>query len=178
MSQLKKNILLALMGTIAFILMLTVSLPILPSASFLKYEPSGVVVLLSGVLFGPTGALTTCFVKDFLFFLVGAGNILGVFSDFVNTTVFAVTACLIIRKGRATYRRFIGYILAIILSTLVMIPVNLIILPLEFGITTQAVMEMMIPALLPFNLLKAVCNCLGYGLIDYPAVKAFHSQLR
>ena len=165
MSNVKKSVLIALLGALSLIIMLVVGIPLLPSASFLKYEPSGVIILIAAVLLGPLGGTTACLVKDLLFLLIGAGNIFGVCSDFINTAIYAVTAGVLLRYSRSSLHRICAYLAAAVVSTLIMVPVNLVILPLEFGMAIQAVWEMMLPAILPFNLLKAIINSLIFHII-------------
>ena len=58
--------------------------------------------------------------------------------------------------------------LGTVLATLAMIPINLVILRLELGLMPDAVMAMMLPAILPFNLLKGVLNSVIYFLAGRP----------
>ena len=89
---LKKKILLALFGTLAFLIMRILEIPIIPFAAYLKYEPSGAFILTAGLLFGPAGALWACMIQSFLFFLLGGGNIFGVASDLISTVALACPA--------------------------------------------------------------------------------------
>ena len=57
---------------------------------------------------------------------------------------------------------------AALLATLAMIPINLVVLRLELGLMPDAVMAMMIPAILPFNLLKGVLNSAIYFVAGRP----------
>ena len=166
MSRVKRSVLTALLGSLSLVIMLAVGIPILPSASFLKYEPSGVIILIAAVLLGPLGGIAACLVKDFLFLLVGAGNIFGVCSDFANTAVFAATGGIFLRRSSTLKQRMWAYLTAAFASTLVMVPINLVILPLEFGLNTTAVWEMMLPAILPFNFLKAFFNITIFHFIS------------
>ena len=177
MSKVRQIVIVALLGALAFMIMLLIGLPILPGASFLKYEPSGVVILAAAFLLGPVGGAAACVVKDLLFLLLGAGNIFGVSSDFINTSVFAITAALLLRKSATLSHNIGAYTVAAIISTAVMIPANLIILPLEFGMTIESVLNMMLPAILPFNLLKAALNSIIFQILRkrlvVPSLKYF-----
>ena len=97
-SRLKKDILATLLGTLAFLIMLLVSIPVIPTATFLKYDPSGFLLLLSGALLGPACGVLSCFIKGFLYFITGAGNIFGVISDFLANIIFMIPAVLVIRR--------------------------------------------------------------------------------
>lgn len=164
-SSFQKSLYTAMLGALAFVVMLLVSIPILPSAPFLRYEPSGVVILMATVLLGPGYGAMACIVKDLLYFLVGAGNIFGVTSDFINTCCFALVAGLVLRHANGLPTQLVGYVAGVLASVLLMIPVNLVVLQLEFGMTTETILGMMIPAILPFNLIKGVCNALVYHLL-------------
>lgn len=176
MTQLKRNILAALLGAIAFVVMLLIGVPILPSASFLKYEPSGMIILTATVLLGPAGGVLACLMKDLIFLLVGAGNLFGVTSDFLNTAMFALVAGTIIRRGPTLKNYLAGYLAGVLASTLLMIPVNLVVLQMEFGMAVETIMGMMLPAILPFNLLKGLCNALVFHLAGRPLIRAVGRQ--
>ncbi|MGI6402802.1 MAG: ECF transporter S component [Oscillospiraceae bacterium] len=171
MTTLRRNTTAALFGATAFVVMFMFGIPLLPSAAFLKYEPSGMIILTSTVLLGPVGGVFACFLKDAVFMLVGGGNIFGVTSDFINTAVYALAAGMVIRRGSTLKNHLLGYLVGTLAGTLVMIPVNLVILQLEFGMTPEAIMGMMLPAILPFNVLKGLCNGLVYHLAGRPILK-------
>lgn len=171
---LKDKITAVFFGCTAFVMMLLIGLPVLPSAAFLKYEPSGAVLLLASVLLGLPGGLLACFTKDFLFLMAGAGNIFGVVSDFLATVAFVLPAGALIRNSSGLLRgRLLGYAVGIAVSTLLMIPVNLVILQMEFGMSYDKIMGMMIPAILPFNLLKGLLNVLVFQTLGQPVMKGF-----
>ena len=171
-SRLKKDILATLLGTLAFLIMLLVSIPVIPTATFLKYDPSGFLLLLSGALLGPACGVLSCFIKGFLYFITGAGNIFGVISDFLANIIFMIPAVLVIRRrGGSVKAAAAGCALGTVLATLAMIPINLVILRLELGLMPDAVMAMMLPAILPFNLLKGVLNSVIYFLAGPPLTR-------
>lgn len=177
-SALRRNILATLMGTIAFLLMLLIGLPIIPAAPFLKYDPSGFVLLMSGALLGPAAGVLACFIKGFLFFITGAGNIFGVTSDFIANIVFVAPAALLLRKQGGLKGGIAACALGTRLATLVMIPVNLVILNLEFGKLPGEVMAMMLPAILPFNLLKGLFNSVLFFIAGRPLAAALGRHSR
>jgi len=176
MTNLRRNTTAALFGAIAFVVMFVCGIPLLPNAPFLKYEPSGMMILTATVLLGPAGGVLACFLKDVMCMLIAGSNIFGVTSDFINTTVFALVAGMIIRRGAGLQNHLFGYLAGTIAGTLVMIPVNLVVLQLEFGMTPEAIMGLMLPAILPFNLLKGLCNGLLYHLAGRPISKVLKLQ--
>ena len=171
MSALRRNISAAMFGTVAFIVMLAVGVQILPAAPFLRYEPSGVMILAATVLLGPVGGLFASLVNNMLFLMTGAGNVFGVSANFINTSVYALTTGLIIRRVCTPRGHLAAYTAGTIAGTLVMIPANLVILSLQFGMTTETIMELMLPAILPFNILKGALNSLLFHLVGRSLIK-------
>ena len=168
---LKKKILLALFGTLAFLIMRILEIPIIPFAAYLKYEPSGAFILTAGLLFGPAGALWACMIKSILFFLLGGGNIFGVASDLIATVALACPAAWIGRKKDTWGSWMGGCAVGTVCSVLLMIPANYGILYLEFGMGPEAVTASMV-GIIPFNLLKGVLNSILFLLLKEPVKKA------
>ena len=55
-TPLKRMVFIALLASIAMLCMLCFGISVIPGATYLKYEPSGGVILLCGLLLGPAGA--------------------------------------------------------------------------------------------------------------------------
>lgn len=156
-TKLKTNIATALFGALALVTMVLIAIPIIPSAAYLKYEPSGAVLLMAGVLLRPRAGLAACLVKDLLYLLAMGANPFGVLGDFLCTSIFAGTGAWMLRRAQGRTQAA-GYLLvATILSMLVMIPANFPILYLEFGMSPQRVWASM-PAIIPFNFIKGILN--------------------
>ena len=73
-TPLRRRIFIALLAAIAMMLMLCFGISVIPGASYLKYEPSGGIILLCGFLLGPAGALECALVKCVLYMLVHGGS--------------------------------------------------------------------------------------------------------
>ena len=176
-SGLKRNVTIALLGALAVLTMKFLGVPIIPFASYLKYEPSGVFLLIAGYFFGPAGAFITCLLKEVLVFFMGGGNIYGIVSDFLAS---ASMACIVaaIGYGQGTKKRWIaGCVAGTIVSTLLMIPANYVILYFEFGMPASAVTASMV-GIIPFNLLKGILNALLFLLLQKPLKRAFQEVMR
>ena len=165
----------ALLAAAATLLMMTINVPIIPAASYLKSDPSGAVILLCGLLLGPTGALECALMKSLLYFLVHGGDPYGIFSDLIATLAFTVTAAW--AAGRLRQVRLSRLSLCCLAgccaATLLMIPANYGILALQFGMSPQAVTASMI-YIIPYNLLKTV----GNSVLALAVCPVVHSALR
>ncbi len=71
-------------------------LPFMPP--FLKFDPSGVPILLSSMIFGPAAAICVTFVKDIIHLLSTTTGGVGELADFLIMSSFSVAAGLVYRK--------------------------------------------------------------------------------
>ncbi len=147
---------------VAFLLMATVQIPLLPHAPFLKYDPSDAAALLGGVLYGPGTGVLVVLLKDVLFFLFRAKGPFGPIADFIAAGTFvAVTAWAYRRIPRPfPWRLLLAAAIGMGARVLVMIPANFVILYLEFGMPPARVAGLLLPAIVPFNAVKAALNAL------------------
>jgi riboflavin transporter FmnP len=156
----KKLVTMAVLAALSIVLMLFIKFPIIPAAPYLIYEPADVPILIGTFLFGPlSGLLITVVVSAIQAFATPDGNgLVGFFMHVVATGAFVITAGLIYKK----FHHMKGAIIALVAGTLamaaVMIPVNLIIQPNFFNVPIDVVKSLLIPAIIPFNLIKAGLN--------------------
>ena len=61
--KLKKAVMIAFLGTLSFLVMKFIKVPVVPFATYLKYDPSGIFALAAGFLFGPVAAVEVCLMK-------------------------------------------------------------------------------------------------------------------
>lgn len=171
-NRLSNNLITSIIGALAFIIMRIITVPLIPSAPYLKYEPSGAVLLLAATIIGPVSGIIACLIKDLLYFVMTGANIFGIISDFACTGTYVFTVALIMNsKYKIKSQVFIALILGTIISALIMIPVNYMVLFFEFGMTMDKVTAIQ-PALITFNLLKGVLNGAVYLVFIQPIGKA------
>ncbi len=138
---------------------------------FLEYDMADVPILIGVFLYGPWwGLLLTLVVCVLQGLTVSAGSgLVGVMMHFFATGGFAVVAGLIYRR-RHTFR---GALLALACGSLTMIalmvPLNLIFTGYFMGTPIDAIVALLLPAIIPFNAVKAVGNSL-ITLLLYKAV--------
>ena len=71
---------------------------------------------------------------------------------------FVVPASLIYRQGRTFPRAIIGLIASVVCAVIMAIVGNLVITPSYLGVPMDAVIAMILPILVPFNLAKGIIN--------------------
>lgn len=177
-SNLKRLVFIALLAAMAMVLMHT-GTSLIPAARYLKYEPSGAIILMCGLLLGPGAAAECAAVKFVLYFITHGGSPYGHLSDLIAMLAFACTAsALAHRFGIDSFKkRLIACVLGVLVVTLVMIPANYIILFLQYGMTPDAVSATMI-YVIPYNLLKAGLNSAIALVLYLPVFKALSKMER
>lgn len=147
----KKITTVAMLCAIAYVVMAVGRIPIV---LFLKYDPKDVVITLGGLIWGP---LTSCIVSIIVSFIemmtVSDTGII------LYLPVLLPVPQLLFTKKRHTLS---GALLGLILGSMAMVAIiilwNYLITPLYMGYPREAVAKLLLPAFLPFNLLKAGLN--------------------
>lgn len=177
MSRTEKTVRLAkmaMMAAISLVLMLLIRIPF-PPAPFLIYDPADIPIIISAFAFGPAAALGITFVVSFIqaFALAGDGFI-GFFMHMAATGSFVLVAGLLYKKHKTKKVAVIALVSGIVVMTVTMIGWNLLITPIYMGVPREAVAAMILPIVLPFNLLKAGINALVSFLVYKPIAKYLH----
>lgn len=145
--------------------------PLIPGIAWLKYDPSGIVCLIAGFIFGPMAAAVVS-VLGFLphLFMDPWGTLMGV----------AVALSLSV-PAAAVYRRRhtrAGAVLALVTGSLVALAVaiggNLVITPFYAHMTVAQVAALILPALLPFNVVKFAIH----GVVTFLVYKPVSNLVR
>jgi riboflavin transporter FmnP len=164
----------AMLAALAFVVMAAIQIPVLPQAPYLTYDPSDAVALLAGVLYGPRTGVTVVALKDLLFLVLRAHGPLGPAADFLAAATFVwVTAWTFGRLGGSFARRLAWAAASgTAARVLIMIPANFVLLWLQFGMAPAGVARLLLPAIVPFNALKAAANALLALCIAEPVTRA------
>ncbi len=137
-------------------------LPFLPGAQFLEYDPADVPILIGTFAFGPVaGLFLTLIVSVVQGITVSAGSgPWGILMHFVATGSMALVAGLIYKKHHTLKGAIAALGFGALTMTVVMIPLNLLITPIYTGASVEVVAKMLLPAIIPFNAIKSVVNCI------------------
>lgn len=156
----KKLVTMAVLAALSIVLMMFIKFPIIPAAPYLIYEPADVPILIGSFLFGPlAGLVITGIVSAIQTLTSSSGNgLVGFFMHVAATGTFVITAGLIYKKFHNVKGAIIALAVGTLAMTAIMIPVNLIVQPNFFGVPIDVVKSLLLPAILPFNLIKAGLN--------------------
>lgn len=156
----------ALLCALSFILTF-VEIPIFPPAPWLTYDPSGIVAFVAALVFGPsTGAVVAILpwvLKTFVTF-----NVYGHIMAILANVALIVPAAVIARRMGGVRGLALGSLVGAVISLAACILGNIVITPLYTAVSVADVIAMIVPILLPFNVLKIVINCVVTLLIQKP----------
>lgn len=147
----------ALLGALSFVIR-QFSFPFF-IAPFLKVEFSEMPVLLAGVFLGPGVGLCVQAIKDILLVLLRGSALWGVFSDFVCGGCLVLFFSLVWRRQENRILRLLSAsALSILLRCILSVPLNYLVLSMQFGHSLEQITGMLAPAVIPFNVFKSLCN--------------------
>lgn len=161
----REIVIVAIFTAIAAILSF-IEIPIMPAAPWLKYDPSGAVALICSFIFGPmTGGLVA--VLSWIPRLLT--NPVGAVMNILASCAFVIPAGLIYHKQKNMNSAVQGIILGLVCSVTLSILMNFIATPLYYGGSPADVLKMVLPILIPFNLIKLAAHS-GISLIVYKPI--------
>lgn len=173
-SNTKKITTIGMMCSLAVIVNLLIHFPIVPAVSFLRYDPKDIIIVMAGFIYGPSVSLVISAITSVLELMYRGGTILDVLMNMISSCTFACTAAYIYRIQHTKKGAVTGLILGTLLSTVSMLLWNYIVTPIYFQMPREAVVKLLLPGILPFNLLKSGINA-GITIFIY---KRFVTLLR
>ena len=154
--SLRRMVLLAMLAAVSYMIVSFVRIPVV---LFLKYEPKDVVITIGGFLFGPMASFLVSLVVSLLEMVtISETGPIGCLMNLLSTCSFACTAALIYKKRHNIRGAVLGLLLGSAFMVVAMLLWNWLVTPLYMGVPRKEVEAMLIPAFLPFNLLKAGLN--------------------
>lgn len=160
-------VLIGMLGGASFILMATLQFPIVPSAPYLRYDPSDVVGVLAAVTMGPAAGVAVVGLKAVLYLLLRARSIFGPAANFIAVATFVgVTGWVFRRRSRPVLLWLLAACTAGAVARLAaVIPANFVILNLQFGMPPAQVAALLWPVIIPFNAIASALNTALAGVI-------------
>ena len=126
---------------------------------FLTYEPKDVILTIGGFIFGPVAgiimSLIVCLIE---MVTVSTTGFIGLLMNFIASGIFVGVSAIVYSRKKTLGRAVIGLAAGSLSMTVIMLLWNYIMTPIFMGVPREAVLGMILPLLLPFNLLKAALN--------------------
>lgn len=158
---LRKYLVLAMFTALAYISLLVMKIGGI--GGFLTFDIKDAVLTIAAMQFGPISAIILSLLVSFIEMITLSGTgPWGFLMNFVGSAVFAALASAIYlympRLKKTMAGAIVGLGLAVLAMTGVMLVMNIFVTPLYTHAPLEAIYDMMLPLLLPFNLIKAVAN--------------------
>lgn len=163
----KKLTTVGLLCTLAYIATAVGRVPLI---LFLKYDPKDVIIVIGGLLFGPLTALgISVLVSVTEMLTVSSTGIWGCLMNVISSCAFACTAASVYGKKRQLSGAVGGLLGGWGCQVTVMMFWNYLAAPVYMGYSREAVAQLLLPAFLPFNVIKGGLNA-GITLLLYKPV--------
>ncbi len=155
----KQMVILALIAAIAYAVTFVCRLPIIPAIGFVDLEFKSAVILIGGFIFGPmSGFIMTVVVCLLEMITFSSTGVIGCIMNILATACIVVPASFVYKKKSSPLGATVGLAAGVLLMTVAMVLWNYIVTPIYMGVPREAVEALLLPAFVPFNLLKGALN--------------------
>ena len=143
---------------------------------FLSIEIKDALIVIASFIYGPlAGPVISLIVSLLEMITFSATGPWGFLMNFISSSVFALTASLIYKYKKTLNFAIFGLVASVAATTLTMIILNPIIVPLYSGAPVNYVVSLITPLLLPFNFAKALLNGAVALLVYKPIITAMRA---
>jgi len=165
----KKLTTLAMLSAIAYVMAVFARVPVV---LFLRYDPKDVIIVIGGFIYGPMAAfMIAAVVSTVQMFTVSGTGVWGLLMNVITSSAFCCTAAVIYKGNRTMKGAATGLIAAFFVATIVAMLWNYFIAPVYMGLPREDVAMLLIPAFLPFNLIKNGLNA-AIAILLYKHIKS------
>lgn len=152
----RQLVVMALMCALS-ILLSFVEFAIFPAAAWLKYDASFIPAMICGFAYGAGPGVAVGLVSVVLHGLM-SGDFWGAVMNALVVCGYVIPSALVYRRKHTWTGAVIGLVASFICAIALALAGNLLVTPLYAGMPVEAVAAMIVPILLPFNVMKALLN--------------------
>lgn len=160
-SKSTKNIAkLGILAAISVVLVALIHVPLIPAAAFLEYDPADVPILLGTFAMGPVAGLILTIIASVIqgVSVSASSSWYGIVMHIAATGTFVAVAGNIYNGKKSKKRAIIALVCGTLSMAIIMVPMNLILTPIYMGVPRSVVTGLLLPGIIPFNLVKAGLN--------------------
>lgn len=169
----KKIVTVGMLCALAYIMTFVGRIPIV---LFLKYDPKDIVVVIGGFIFGPLVSFYISLVVSVVqMFTTSGTGIFGCIMNVISSCSFACSAAFVYKKKRGFSGALVGLLCGWGCMVVVMLLWNYLIAPFYMGYPREEIVKLLLPAFLPFNLIKGGANAL-ITIILYKPLLALYNR--
>ncbi len=185
--NIKSFVTIGMLSSVAFVLML-IKFPIPPFPPYLTVDFSDIPALIAAFMFGPAAAILVELFKNIIDYIVigsEAGIPIGNFSNFIAGIVFVIPTYFVYRRLQAKHGLVVSLVVGTLFMAIFMSILNYIaILPAYIALlgwdpmTTSALRQLVVAAVLPFNIIKGIIVAVVFLLLYSRMGKWLHENTR
>lgn len=169
----------ALMSALSIILVTLIHFPIFPATPFLEYDACDIPIMFATLIYGPSAGLIITIIVSIIQGVtvsVQSGPI-GIIMHILATGSFVLTCGNLFKFfKKINFNQIASLAISTIVGSLawlvVMVAFNLAITPLYMKVPFEQLIKLMLPYIIPFNLIKAIVNGTIGAILYIPLHKA------
>ncbi len=150
------------------VLLSFIEFPLLPAAAFLKFDASIMPAMVCGFAYGPAAGLACGIVGAIIHGIIMA-DYWGALMNILVVIGFVLPAALVYKRIHTMKGALAGLALGVVCSIVMAILGNLLVTPIYLNTPLEVVAGMVVPILVPFNIIKALINS-ALTLIVYKSI--------
>ena len=172
-TDVRKMVLMGRLCAISIVLVSALRLPF-PAAPFLEYDPADIPIIIGTFLMGPVCGLIITVIVSILQGIIfsSSSGIIGIIMH-IFATGFYVIAIGLVSKIKIRQSRIVAVIIGTLVMTAAMVVWNMIFTPIFMNQPFEVVKGMILPIIVPFNLMKAGINGVLALIISYFVEKIY-----
>ena len=158
--KIRKLVTMAILVAISIVLVFLVHLPLIPAVPFLEYDPADIPILIGAFAYGPVAGIILTVVTSVIqgMTVSASSGAYGIIMHIIATSVLVLVVSGIYRVKHTKKGAILGLICGTLAMGLVMMPANHFITPIFMGVPTEVLDALLLPGILPFNLIKGGIN--------------------
>ena len=126
---------------------------------FLTFDAKDALLTIAAFIYGPLAALIMSLIPALIEFItISSTGFWGFLMNYASSACFSFVASLIYKYRRSFSGAIVGLYSAVIATTALMMPMNIIITPIFMNVPRAMVIDLIPSLLLPFNFAKALMN--------------------
>lgn len=156
---------------------LTVVVIKIPVNGFLELEFKDAITAILSLMFGPLyGVLSSVVLALLELVTISDSGMYGLIMNAVSSVAFTGIVGIAYKYRRTLGGAVAGFAVSVLVTTALMLGANCVITPLFTGMPREAIIKMLLPLFLPFNLIKYTLNAAVSVLLYKPLIGAFRKM--
>ena len=176
MNKTRRLTTMAVLAALSIVLVALIHFPIFPAAPYLEYDPADIPILICGFAFGPLAGIAVTVVASVIQGLTVSvqSGIYGIIMHIIATSTYVSVASIIYKNHKNRKAAALSLVAGVLAMAAIMAAANMVVTPAFTGMPASAIKDLLLPVIVPFNLIKAGINGLVTFFIYKSVSKLIH----